>query len=221
MSDEIFDHPAYAQIGASRVTGHTALYDSDFHHQHYVTISIRRSALHRGLSRNWHMGGDELIEVSLSESQWATFVSSMNVGFGVPCTLSRHGGELIDRLPPPKNPAHLFKEELKKTMAEIQEDMVKVAEELDGAMSKTKVDALKKRLGLMASRLTGSTGFVADQFDEHMEDTVEKAKIEIGAHAMAMIQRAGLEALGVKMAPAIAYGETVKKSITILKKDES
>lgn len=62
-------HPAFASIRASRVSGGANLYDSDFQHQHYVTVSIMRSELHRTLSNDWHHGREELIEVAMSESQ--------------------------------------------------------------------------------------------------------------------------------------------------------
>jgi hypothetical protein len=82
MDEMTTTHPAFGQIGASRVSGHIQLYDSDFHHNAYMTISIRRSELHRSLNRDWHYGRDELIEVALSEAQWATFVSAPNIGSG-------------------------------------------------------------------------------------------------------------------------------------------
>lgn len=46
-------HPAFAQIGASRVSGSVNLYGSEFNHQHFITISIHRSELNRSLSRDW------------------------------------------------------------------------------------------------------------------------------------------------------------------------
>jgi hypothetical protein len=207
MQETVSTHPAYAQISASRVQGGTHLYDSDFHHQHYLTINIRKSELHRGLSRDWHFAREELIEVAMSEAQWATFVSSPNMGSGVPCTLTRHDGKMIPNLPPPPDCSIQFRKEMLESMARMQADLKEVAEGLNEAMGKKKVEELQKKLHWISDRMTGSTGFVADQFGEHIEKTVEKAKVEIGAHATAMIQRAGLKALGVKMVPAISYQE--------------
>jgi hypothetical protein len=196
--DSVTTHPAFAQIGASRVSGDAHLYDSDFTHQHYMTITIRRSQLHRGLSRDWHFGRGELIQVALSEAQWATFVSSPNQGSGVPCTLTHLIGESIPELPKPQNASHQFKREMHETIMEIQRDLSALAEGMSGALSKTKVDAIRKNIEMQAHRLSNSTGFVAEQFDEHIEKTVEKAKIEISAYATNAIQRAGLEAIAGK-----------------------
>jgi hypothetical protein len=203
--EHVFSHPAYGQIRASRVSGHANLYDSDFNHQHYITITVARSEMHRNLSRDWHFGRDELIEVSLSEAQWASFVSSMNVGSGVPCTITRHDGKLIPGLPSPENPAHKFKAEIGKTMAGIQSALTQLASGMDGALGKTKVSELRKEIERLSHRLTGSTGFVADQFDEHVESTVERAKTEINAYATALVVRTGIEALQGQKGPVLEY----------------
>src|SRR5687767_12050919 len=80
-------HPAYGQISASRVSGSINLYGSDFRHNHYVIVSIHRSVLDRDLSHDWPFPRQEIIEVALSESQWAHFVSSLNAGSGAQCTI--------------------------------------------------------------------------------------------------------------------------------------
>ena len=197
-------HPAFAQIGASRVSGNTYLYGSDFRHQHYVTVTICRSEQHRNLSRDWEFGREELIEVALSEAQWATFVSTPNVGSGVPCTLERFDGQMIPGLPNPTATDEKFRQEIEASMARMQADLRKLAADLDGPLSKTKAAELRKNMEWIAGRMTDSTGFVAKQFGEHIEHTVEKAKIEVNAYATNMIQRAGLEALAGGL-PAIEY----------------
>ena len=45
--DSVETHPAYAQIGVHRVSGRTRLYGSDFEHQHWMTVTVRRSELRR------------------------------------------------------------------------------------------------------------------------------------------------------------------------------
>ncbi len=193
-----YAHPAFAQIGASRCSGGAHLYGSDFQHHHYITIRIKGSELVRSLSNEWHFGKQSLIEVAMSEAQWATFVSSLNMGDGVPCTLQHIQGKPVPQLTPPAKTTEKFSADMKKIMAEAQEELQKVSEALtEGNIGKTRARELQKRLQLVSSRLTGSAGFVADQFDEHMESTVEKAKVEVNAYAIGVVQRAGLDALGI------------------------
>ncbi len=198
MGSEIHEHPAFASISASRVSvggGGQTLYGSDFQHGHYITISIQRSQLHRSLSRDWHHDREELIEVALSEAQWAAFVSSLNHG-GTACTLQRYNGKLIPQIPKQAPRTQQFSDEMKETMRELQQSITDVMEKLlNGNIGKTKIKELHKELEMLRSRLTGSTTFVAKQFDEHMENTVEHAKTEVNAYITGTIQRAGLEAI--------------------------
>ena len=51
--DKRYSHPAYGQISAHRVTGGAVLYGSDFRHDGYVEITIKRSEMNRTLARDW------------------------------------------------------------------------------------------------------------------------------------------------------------------------
>jgi hypothetical protein len=196
--DYVERHPAYAMIGASRVT-HTppgkALFGSDFRHQHYMTISIRKASLRRGLSNDWYSGEDEMIEVGMSEAQWATFVSATNVGFGVPCTIEAKDGQYLPAIAPIVDRTAQFAGEVNKTM----DDAVQKIDEIlaSGKVSK----AIARELEMVKRDITSSVDWVARQFDEHMEGTVEKAKSEIEAYVVSTIHNAGLEALTGKIPP--------------------
>ena len=194
--DTVTTHPAFAQIGASRVQGSTALYDSDFNHNHYMTITIRRSELHRGLNYDRHHGREELISVALSESQWATFVSAPNQGFGVPCTLEHIGCERVPGLPRPQSRADQFGAEIRKDLEEaVRLADAALADLAATGLSKTKQEAVAASLRTLRMNLESNLPFVATQFDEHMEKTVEKAKQEVHGYITNAVQRAGLNTL--------------------------
>jgi len=168
-------HPAFAQISASRVSSGgpgVPLYGSDFNHQHFVSITIRSSEERRDLNHYWHFGGRDLIEVHLSEAQWATFVSSMNVGMGVPCTLAfqaKEGAGEVPRLTL-RDTEKVFNEELAAKVAKmerlLQEAMDAAEPLLDGLSAK-----------------------------KHIEKTIEKAKIEVNTYIQHSVVSAGLKAL--------------------------
>ena len=190
-------HPAYAQIGACRVSGgHTNLYASDFTHNAFMTISIRRSEMHRGLNRDWHFGREEYIEVALSESQWATFVSAPNIGSGVPCTLQYRNGQAVPGLPEPKSRVDQFGGEVLTRLNGCLEGIDKALEELQASgLSKVKQDKLGAAFRAAKQEIKSNLPFVAQQFSAHMEDTVEKAKQEVHGYMLSTLQRAGLESL--------------------------
>lgn len=196
-ADSVERHPAYAMIGASRISGRGILFGSDFEHNHFVEISIGHAELYRGHSNDRTYKKDELIKVALSEAQWARFVSSMNVGDGVPCTLERLNGEMIPGITAPKARHEQFKAEAN---AAVQETLAAMDEAITllAAMGgeRSKAGQVSEHVQRARRKLGDSLPWVAQQFGEHMEDVTEKAKIEVEAYVTATIHRAGLTALG-------------------------
>ena len=196
MGGDISTHPSFAQIAASRVSGGTYLYGSEFKHDHYVTISISKSQLRRGLSNNYYYGHDEMIEVALSEAQWATFVSSMNQGSGVCCTLQRLDRKMIPQLPEIPSMKKQFKVEADETLASATKQLKRLSEQIkESGLSKKKQSALLMTLEHASRGFGSSMKFVSDQFGEHVENTLESAKIEVEAYLTSAINRAGVDAL--------------------------
>lgn len=190
------EHPAYAQIGAGRVSGGAYLYGSDFQHRNFVRITIRASHLGRSLSNDWPYGGREYIEVDLSEAQWAEFVSSMNVGFGVQCTLRHRDGELVPELPAPVRRVDQFQDEIKQKVVKALEHMDDLVAQIDTMkVSEKQKGELKSKVSLARQQIVSNMPFVLEQFSEHMESTVQKAKTEINAYGTHLLMKTGLAQL--------------------------
>ena len=189
-------HPAFAQITLSRTCGHAVLYGSNFDHNNYMTIRIQTSELNRDLSRDWPFARKELIEVAMSEAQWATFVSSAGIGAGVQCTLQRVNGQLVPGIPEPTNRIAQFKMEANQTLDDAKQALAKLRADIDGLKLSEKAKKELRDQVTTAERSIGSSiAFVASQFSEHVENTIEDAKAEINAYTQGAIQRAGLAAL--------------------------
>lgn len=196
--DVSYSHPAFGQIRGSRVQGTRTLYGSDFVHHHFVTIEISRSQLNRGLSHDSYFAREELIEVHLSEAQWATFVSSLNVGGGVPCTLDRVMGESMPEIPI-RRQVDVVEEELKETLAAANkaiDDTYKAMEsEIGQSLSGVKRAKLLEHVHRLRRLLDDHLPFMAKSFRKNMETTVERAKVEVNAYAENLVVRSGLAAL--------------------------
>jgi hypothetical protein len=192
-------HPAFGQISVHRAQtmggpgSGAVLYGSDFVHNNVMTIRIHRSELHRDLSRDWPFARETIAEVTLSEAQRATFVSSPNSGDGVQCTLefTEKDGQ-IPGLPRPEDRLGQAKGEVAETLG----DAIKIIDGLIAEVAeKGRASDLKGRLASARQELVANIPFVAEQFDRHMEKTVEKAKVEVHGYITNTLQRAGLEAL--------------------------
>lgn len=188
-----FRHPAYAQLRASRVSSSHGilLYGSDLRHTNFIAVTIAASSLTRSLSRDWHHAENDLIEVTLSESQWATFVSSLNLGSGIPATLTRYDGRLIPGLPE-RDIVHEFKNEVRDAMTQATTELDAALAALETADTKTWRKAVMERVAKARQHLSANLPFVADQFDHHAEAVVEAAKAEVAAHVQATLLRAGI-----------------------------
>lgn len=194
MEGERITHPAFSQISASRISGSAALYDSEFTHQNFIRVSIKRSELRRSLSNNWHFDKEGLIEIDMSEAQWATFVSSLNTGGGVPCTLTRFNGEAIPQLEEPLNSVEKFAVERDEKMLHAMQVLKEMAAKVqDSKLTKKEKEELLWNIEQVNRGFGSSIDFIAAQFGEHMEKTKEKAKVEINAYATATLHKMGLE----------------------------
>lgn len=201
-----FTHPAFGQISASRVQGDTTLYGSDFVHHHFIIIRIARSELCRDLNHDWHFAGREYVEVALSEAQWATFVSSLNNGSGIPCTVQHVDHEMMPSIPL-RRQEDVFKAELHSTLgdavAKVERTIAAINGDLGQGISGKKREAILAHLDRLRRDLDDSLPFTAKSFEKHMENTVEKAKVEVNAYMQATISRAGLAALGDGAGPLL------------------
>lgn len=207
-------HPAFGQVACGRISGQAYLYGSDFSHQHFMYIEIRRSQLHRDISHDWHFPREELIKVYLSEAQWAAFVSSPNHGSGVPCTISWLTGQGdIPELPAPRKPQDLY-------MLDVDNKIRAAAERIDQAigiveaelagLSQKKRETVVKTLEALRRDIGANLPYVRKSFGEHMEGLVEKAKTEAHAYATALITR-----LGLRTAAALEAGGAIDEPVSL------
>lgn len=184
--------PYMGTIQASRVSSNpgAALFDSETRHGHFIMLRINTASRRRNLSSDWVHSEKQVVEVSLSEAQWATFISTLNMGDGTPCTIEwiRDVGK-IDGPAMPDNRVDMFHDEML--------DRLDQAKERLGALKNAPGISKKnqKEIEMIEQELTGNIGFVADQFGRHMEKYIAKAKTDVEAYMNAAIHRAGLAKL--------------------------
>ena len=111
--------PYMATVQACRVSASapgTVLFDSEHPHSHYIQLRINSAYLVRNLSHDWVHSDKELVEVSMTEAQWAACITSLNHGSGVACTIDH----ILHQEPPvkpslPEDRTSLFSGELNST----------------------------------------------------------------------------------------------------------
>jgi hypothetical protein len=198
------DHPAYGMVGVSRMTGgNKALFGSDFRHNNTITITVQRANVRRGNAKDWYSAagmGPNVVEIELSEAQWATLLSNPNVGDGVPCTIRNIMGERMPHIAPPV--------ENRRTQLndEITGMVEAIIERIEAVKAKAPTKKMQFDLQVVIDHLRSNLPFLARSFDKHAEDTIEKMKVEVGAYITNAIARAGVQALSGGEPPITLIG---------------
>lgn len=214
-------HPAYGVVQVSRTSGGSrALFMSEIGHDHRICLRVHKAKHRRHLNNYWTHAGEKLIEVEMSELQFAQMISSMNLGSGVPCTLRVVPSGDLERMPDivPDAQSAVFSMEIKKAAAKAVADATNAHALLHELMQrktvkKSDLKPINDCLYRLSTLLPSNMRFIQDQFQEAMEHTTEQAKAQAEGHVLRVLQQAGLaklkeenhegKSLGVHESPAL------------------
>lgn len=101
MSERV-KHPSFANlyIGRSQCSGKQALFGSSIKHHDIINLRISPAFMDRDLNYDRYYAENlPYIEIAMSQSQFAQAITSLNMGAGVPVTLTRLNGEYIEPCP--------------------------------------------------------------------------------------------------------------------------
>lgn len=209
------EHPAFGLIGVHRIssTPGEVLFQSDLRHSEYIRLEVHEATRKRSLKHDWVHPGKLLCEVSMSMSQFASFVASGGT-IGVPCTIDFAGsGSNEQGSRPGLNPAPrlaLTHEEVRAAAAEAYgriQDKLKVYEatlENSGKGSAAAQRAALRDLRAVVANAAIDVAYAAQVLDEHAEAVVEKSRADIEAMAQRTAERLGIP---ISAFPAIESGE--------------
>ena len=201
MEEEVREeHPAFAAVSLSRVSGHTRLHGSELWHQEYIALRVHQGSYQRHLSDDHYWSRNLVCEVYLSPAQFATLLTTMNVGSGVPGTFRfRADLPLADRFPKyePREDTHMLHDrELQGYARKHVEALDSLRQQIrDARMSETQRKTLLGTLETARTQVTSNLKFVLDMYREKMEHVVTDAKANIEAFVTGTVQRTGLSAL--------------------------
>lgn len=220
--DKPTTHPSFGTIYVGRVSGHTHLFQSDFTHHHYISLKISTAVEYPsyGVDNRVH-DKEEIVEINMSESQWARLISSMNMGGGVPCTLDvvrtppsikEYEGKRIPRLEP-KDVRQTHKDKVKADiqarMAEL-EAVVQQLRDWRAASKRPTLAELDELISCIQSlHLANNFAFMQQLLEEKMEVTIDEARTEIEAQMNSVIQQLGMEALKERL-PEIPHQKVIE-----------
>ena len=187
---KVAEHESYGTIIVSRMQsgGQHPLFGSSLQDRNTIRLEIKSAKIARTLSTDFIHPGRQIIEVELSQSQWAEMVSSIGVGEGTPCTIRYINGKQMEDCPY-ISVRDQFDDEFDDSVQESLEGLrnaVAACEGLLGKKSVTKADR-EQVLSLIRKayrEVSDAVPFIKKQFTEQMDNTVKEARGEIEAFAM-------------------------------------
>lgn len=207
---EEIENPAFGMIDIGRVSGRAELFMVDYPQQHFISIKIRNAKLIRDLSSNWvHAHGVPIVEVLMSEVQFARAIASLNTS-GVPCTLAHYrsveSGEVIHRpaMPPAEKLSNQFSKEIRQKAARATEAISNARKKLDeiragGSIRKSDLDKVIDLLGNAERDTASNLPFVVERAEETIQESVEQGKAEISAYSDFVVAKLGERAFAEKV----------------------
>jgi len=194
---ESFGLVSFARVSCSKPVN---LFGSSIKHHNTVRLTITRAEKHRNLARDWYYGREELIEVEMSQSQFAEAITSLNMGSGIPCTIQHINCERIEKCPE-VNVRQVHSDEFKKRMEEHSADAKQTLAEIEELLESKKnlgkatKQHLYDKVQSLAKFATDSVTFYEQQFQEQTDKTVSEAKGEVEAFVHNRVASAGIKAL--------------------------
>ena len=206
MSEETTTNPAYGFISMSRVSGGSGrLFMSPLRHENRISIIIGEAEHARSLNTDTHYAGRQIIEVQMSEAQFAQFITNSMSHAGAPCTITRNNGKMI----PPLEDVQLTSDRYYKEAQKMAEDAIKaVADarqkigEIAAALPKKKQEEIMGRLNALEMTLSYRMPWIVQMHHEHMDKVANLAKIEIEAY----LSRAQTQLTEAEQLPALTDG---------------
>lgn len=200
------NHPAYGIIAVSHPQGGgTELFGSNLRHNNRVCLTIslgEQNTLHGHTEQRAKSRGT-ILELEMTEYQWAQFVSSHS-GRGTPVTLRYLRGQgALPRIAEQDSTFEVEHQELRTTLKKMINSSNEGLEELGALLAKGKAN--KGELSQVYAKLTefnrklpDVVSFASEMFEENAEKIVAKSKVEIEAALNAIVVQTGMEALGLK-----------------------
>lgn len=215
-----FKHPAFGWVEVSRIHGGQNLFMVDYPQDHFLRLTISTAELNKRGATDRVMHDREIINIDLSEVQWARMISSPNGG-GAACTLSRYRdpltGEYLTPTLPDRHVADAqdmvdnVKEKGKKAMEAVTDARAKLAEIMKGgALRKGDLQAVVELLDRASREGSANMAYAVECAQETIETAVESAKAEVDAHVDYAMMRLGERALGERLQQVIAAGASAK-----------
>jgi len=201
--EDVLNHPAFGLIQASRVTSSKGfeLFGSAVPARAFIKITIHDAEVAVSGTRQRYNQTRVRQEFLMSETQWGSFLSSLNVGVGTPITKTYGPSDDARLVEFPgiagesaaRTRSNAIREKTAEHLAELTSavDDLKRLRDSSGSVSKKDLDAVLSKLTRSVKNAPSNFGHLADQLSEHLEETSAEVKTELQMFAASLGLKGG------------------------------
>lgn len=193
-------HESWALVTWHRITGSPRRLFGSALENHHSTVSLTISRGQRAfdLSQDWYYPDKEIIEIEMSATQFAEFLTSPNMGCGVPATIRTFQGKHMEDPPDEGVEAQRVQEDFKENTTELgkklRETIVKIQKVLQKkTILKADREFLRGAYNKLLMEVEQNMPFALEQFREASDKVVQAGKAEVEAFTTHFIHALGLQ----------------------------
>jgi hypothetical protein len=199
-------HPAYGNISISRIQSGKGrkFFGSSIKHNNFIRLTIHRGVEVEsyGIKRFRQNERRGLIEVNLTQTQWAAMVSSIGLGEGTPCTIEYYrDGNLVvpggigEGENGNEHLRRILEESVSSQIANLQSQVKALEDSISNGAKLNRKDLQEKLKSLRHSinNTPNNLSFATEVMEEVMEEIVENGKNELRSHAQNIALKVGLQ----------------------------
>lgn len=196
-------HESWGMVGLSRVTfaGSRQLFGSDITNHTAILLRIKHAKKSRELGRDWTMGEDLICEIMLSPNQFADLICNMNVGDGVPCTITFTAQDGNIEYQPEDNKLVVIEAERMENDAQMMQQLSNSIMHIQELVSHKKMpkgegQSIVRELKSLYKYISdGGSDFLRNQAKKEIANMVTEAKSQVSDFINNKIYSVGLETL--------------------------
>jgi hypothetical protein len=94
--NERYKHESFGLLQFNRVTGTSKFFGSEATLNNYITLRLSSAVKERDNAQDWYFPEKVLSEIKLTEMQFASLITTLNSGSGVPVTITYFNKKIED-----------------------------------------------------------------------------------------------------------------------------
>ena len=181
--DQRHQHPAYGFIRLSRTQGGSGLlFMSPLRHDHRITIVVGEAEQIRSNNYDTYYPRRSVVEVDMSEGQFAQFICNAYSSSGAPCTIRRSESGPRQPIEVPQLKSERYRDEARATAKDAIDDLQMLKAKLailTAKLPQKTREEIDRAVDSTTMKLSDRLPWIVQMMHEHMDKVVDAAKVEI------------------------------------------